>query len=68
MCMVSLCCTRISNGNHQTNLNNLKALMNKHAMNRVAFDSFKSHLDDSRLNFFMQVVFIDTFGHTKAFV
>ena len=35
--------------------------MNKHAMKRIAFDSFKSYLDYLSPNL-MQDVFIDTFG------
>ena len=35
--------------------------MNRHAMKRIAFDSFKSHLDYLRPNL-MSDVFIDTFG------
>ena len=42
--MVSLCCIKISNGNQRTRLNNLKVLLNKYAMKRITFDSFKSHL------------------------
>ena len=33
--MISLCCIWISNGNHRTHLNNLKVLVNKHAMKRI---------------------------------
>ena len=41
MCMVSLYCVCISNGNFQTHLNDLK----KNVMKRINFDNFKSHLN-----------------------
>ena len=41
-------------------MNSLKVLMNKHAMKRITFDSFKSHLYYLRPNL-MWDVFIDTF-------